>query len=140
MTTANADDTHLPSNWGRWGTDDQAGTLNLITDQARARVVAQVHLGRSVSLAMPVEPAPMLGGPLAPPTPESPAVQQALLYTGSPPPAMAEILVFGPHHRGADPPRRARARTGRRARLPGTPVGRGSDFGRGPARLDRGVR
>lgn len=100
MTTENTGNAHLPTNWGRWGKDDQAGTLNLVTDEARARAVAQVHLGRSVSLAMPVEPAPMLGGPLAPPTPESPAVQQALLYTGSPPPAMAEILVFGPHHRG----------------------------------------
>lgn len=99
MTTANADDTHLPTNWGRWGKDDQAGTLNLVTDEVRARAVAQAHIGRSVSLAMPVEPAPMLGGPFTPPTPESP-VQQAMLYTGSPPPAMAEILVFGPHHRG----------------------------------------
>ena len=100
MTTTNTDSAHLPSNWGRWGNDDQAGTLNLVTDEARARAVAQVHLGRSVPLAMPVEPASMLGGPFAPPTPESPAVQQAMLYTGSPPPAMAEILVFGPHHRG----------------------------------------
>lgn len=98
--TAMNDEAQLPTNWGRWGTDDEAGTLNLVDDEARARAVAQVHLGRSVSLALPVEAAPMLGGPFAPPRPESPAVQQALMYTGDRPLAMAEILVFGPHSQG----------------------------------------
>lgn len=90
----------LPSNWGRWGADDQAGTLNLITDQVRARAVAQARVGRSVSLAMPVEPISMLGGPFAPPAPPSPPVQQALLFTGTAPLAMAEVLILGPHHPG----------------------------------------
>src|SRR6185312_7879262 len=89
----------LPSNWGRWGAHDEAGTLNLITDEVRARAAAQVRLGRAVSLAMPVEPVSMLGGPFAPPAPPSPPVQQALLYTGADPLAMAEVLVLGPHHR-----------------------------------------
>jgi kynurenine formamidase len=40
----------------------------------------------------------MLSGPFAPPTPASPPVQQALLYTGTPPMAMAEVLVVTPHH------------------------------------------
>jgi hypothetical protein len=31
---ARADD--LPDNWGRWGEDDESGTLNLITDAVRA--------------------------------------------------------------------------------------------------------
>ncbi|MEK8169796.1 hypothetical protein NKH77_08240 [Streptomyces sp. M19] len=31
------DERELPSNWGRWGADDELGTLNLITDEARAR-------------------------------------------------------------------------------------------------------
>jgi len=92
--------TEVPSNWGRWGADDELGTLNLITDEVRARAVAQARTGRSVSLAMPVDPASMLGGPFAPPTPSSPPVQQAMLYTGTPPIAMAEVLVLTPHHRG----------------------------------------
>ncbi len=89
----------LPSNWGRWGDDDQTGTLNLITDEVRARAADQVRLGRSVSLARPIEPVSMLGGPFAPPAPPSPPVQQALLHTGTDPLAMAEILILGPHHR-----------------------------------------
>ena len=30
----------LPANWGRWGERDERGTLNLITDEVRARAVA----------------------------------------------------------------------------------------------------
>lgn len=94
----NSDGVDVPSNWGRWGPDDELGTLNLITDEVRARAVTQARTGRWVSLAMPVEPASMLGGPFAPPTPPSPPVQQALLYTGIPPMGMAELLVLTPHH------------------------------------------
>jgi kynurenine formamidase len=39
-------------NWGRWGTDDQLGTLNLIDDGARRRGVASVVDGRAFSLAI----------------------------------------------------------------------------------------
>ncbi|MGA2275133.1 MAG: cyclase family protein [Bryobacteraceae bacterium] len=39
------------SNWGRWGKDDQKGTLNLITPAVRKRAAALVHSGISVSLA-----------------------------------------------------------------------------------------
>ena len=46
----------LPSNWGRWGEDDELGTLNLITDGARARAAAEVRSGRAVSLALPIQP------------------------------------------------------------------------------------
>ncbi|WP_208322116.1 cyclase family protein [Paramicrobacterium fandaimingii] len=90
----------LPSNWGRWGIDDEIGTLNLITDDVRARAVAEARVGTSVSLAMPVDPASMMGGPFAPPTPSSPPVLQAMLYTGAPPMAMAEVLIMSPHHAG----------------------------------------
>jgi kynurenine formamidase len=88
----------LPDDRGRWGADDELGTLNLIDDAARARAAEEVRIGRSVSLAYPVEPASMLGGPFAPPTPPSPPVQQALLYTGTPPMGMSEVLVVTPHH------------------------------------------
>jgi kynurenine formamidase len=42
------------SNWGRWGKDDQRGTLNLITDAKRKQAAALVQEGATVSLAHPV--------------------------------------------------------------------------------------
>ncbi len=39
------------SNWGRWGNDDQRGTLNLITNDKRRQAATLVHDGFSVSLA-----------------------------------------------------------------------------------------
>jgi kynurenine formamidase len=43
------------SNWGRWGADDQRGTINLITPEKRKQAVALVRDGVSVSLARDVE-------------------------------------------------------------------------------------
>jgi kynurenine formamidase len=39
------------SNWGRWGTDDQIGALNLITPEKRRQAAALVRDGVSVSLS-----------------------------------------------------------------------------------------
>ena len=39
------------SNWGRWGTEDQRGTLNLITPAKRVQAAALVTEGFAVSLA-----------------------------------------------------------------------------------------
>jgi kynurenine formamidase len=39
------------SNWGRWGSDDQIGALNLITPQKRLQAAALVKEGFTVSLA-----------------------------------------------------------------------------------------
>ena len=39
------------SNWGRWGQDDQRGTLNLITPERISAATALVRRGRSVSLS-----------------------------------------------------------------------------------------
>jgi kynurenine formamidase len=39
------------SNWGRWGKEDQLGTLNLITPERRREAAALVREGVSVSLA-----------------------------------------------------------------------------------------
>ncbi len=39
------------SNWGRWGTDDERGTLNLITDEHRRRAAGLVREGITVSCA-----------------------------------------------------------------------------------------
>ena len=42
------------SNWGRWGDDDEAGTLNYITPAVRVAAVAEVIEGVTVSCAWPV--------------------------------------------------------------------------------------
>jgi kynurenine formamidase len=43
------------SNWGRWGADDQRGTLNLITPDAVQRGVQSARVGRPFSLAIPFD-------------------------------------------------------------------------------------
>ena len=43
------------SNWGRWGDDDQRGTVNLITPEKRKQAAALVRDGVSVSLARDAE-------------------------------------------------------------------------------------
>ena len=42
------------SNWGRWGADDQLGTLNFITPEKRKRAAALVKEGVSVSCSRPI--------------------------------------------------------------------------------------
>src|SRR5205823_10938812 len=42
------------SNWGRWGTDDELGTINLITPEKRKRAAALVRDGVPVSCARPI--------------------------------------------------------------------------------------
>jgi kynurenine formamidase len=42
------------SNWGRWGPDDQIGTLNLIDERARRRAVGAVHHGSAFALGLPL--------------------------------------------------------------------------------------
>jgi len=41
-------------NWGRWGPEDQIGTLNLIDDAARLRGVQAVRSGKSFALGLPL--------------------------------------------------------------------------------------
>jgi kynurenine formamidase len=40
------------SNWGRWGAEDELGTLNLITDEKRREAAALVREGTTVSLSL----------------------------------------------------------------------------------------
>jgi kynurenine formamidase len=54
------------SNWGRWGKDDQAGTVNLITNAKRKQAAALVKEGISISLSIDADIAPKG----APPEPE----------------------------------------------------------------------
>lgn len=42
------------NNWGRWGADDELGTLNFITADVRRRALASVRHGISVGCARPI--------------------------------------------------------------------------------------
>jgi kynurenine formamidase len=88
----------FPTNWGRWGDTDELGAINLVTAQARARGVAEARTGVSVSIARITRPAALIPGPAAPLQASSTAVQTAMLFTGNPPAAMAELMVVTTHH------------------------------------------
>ncbi|MEU7257909.1 cyclase family protein [Streptomyces rimosus] len=42
------------NNWGRWGADDEIGTLNLLTPEVVREAAATVRTGRRVPLALPL--------------------------------------------------------------------------------------
>jgi kynurenine formamidase len=63
------------SNWGRWGPDDQLGTLNLITPEVRRRAAALVVEGITVSCAWDLSTMPQAGDMFGP-------VQRHMLMTG----------------------------------------------------------
>ncbi|MCT9083669.1 cyclase family protein [Streptomyces fulvoviolaceus] len=42
------------NNWGRWGADDEIGTLNLITDEVVREAAKEIRTGRRVPLALPL--------------------------------------------------------------------------------------
>lgn len=42
-------------NWGRWGPDDEIGTLNLVTDDVVRAGVAEVRWGKRFPLALPLD-------------------------------------------------------------------------------------
>jgi kynurenine formamidase len=44
-------------NWGRWGDDDQIGTLNLVDEAARRRAAASVVSGKAFALGLPLSEA-----------------------------------------------------------------------------------
>ncbi|HEX5253184.1 MAG TPA: cyclase family protein, partial [Mycobacterium sp.] len=94
-------DPDLHTNWGRWGYDDQLGTLNLIDAQARARAAAEVRSGRHVSLARVVNPVPLSGGGPVGVTAAMPAaVMQTMNFTGTPPMAITDSLLINTHNAG----------------------------------------
>lgn len=51
------------SNWGRWGKEDQLGTLNLITPEKRVAAAALVTEGVSISLSHPLLTEPAADNP-----------------------------------------------------------------------------
>lgn len=89
----------LPTNWARWGLDDELGALNFITDDVRARAVEQATTGRTVSLAMPLTPVPLAGAPMPMGSSTMPApVLQMMTFTGSPAAAFTDVLMFNTHN------------------------------------------
>lgn len=51
------------SNWGRWGPDDEKGTLNLVTPEMVVGAASLVRSGRTISMALPYDEAgPQTGG------------------------------------------------------------------------------
>jgi len=44
-------------NWGRWGPDDEIGTLNFVDDEARRRGAASVISGKAFALGLPLSEA-----------------------------------------------------------------------------------
>jgi Putative cyclase len=72
---------HRLNNWGRWGADDQKGTLNLITPAKRAAAVALARSGRVVSLARDIAPQPALDYHLLHPLRRGPS-RAAIDYVG----------------------------------------------------------
>ena len=51
------------SNWGRWGAEDQRGTLNYISNEKRAAAARLVRTGETVSLALPLATRPARDNP-----------------------------------------------------------------------------
>ncbi|MEC3975749.1 cyclase family protein [Amycolatopsis sp. H20-H5] len=86
------------SNQGRWGADDELGTLNHITDEVRARAVSEARLGRFVSLGARLDASAVIPGPMAAASPPFGPVVATKFYTGSPPMSMAEQLTVNTHH------------------------------------------
>ena len=76
------------SNWGRWGPDDQLGTLNLITPEVRRRAASLVTEGITVSCAWDLSPMPQVGDMFGP-------VQRHMVMSGE---GLAdEHRVMAPH-------------------------------------------
>ena len=94
------------SNWGRWGADDELGTLNLVTSEVTAAAARLVTAGRPVSCGWPVDPGTpdvygppqrlmLMGGAGPPPAPPAPG-------PAAPRPAAARPAGAGPRpHRSA---------------------------------------
>ena len=88
------------SNWGRWGSEDQLGTLNLVTPEQRRKAAALVVDGVSVSCAWNISTMPQPGDHFGPP-------QRHMLMTGE---GLAdEHRVTPPHPAGVEMSRMAGA-------------------------------
>lgn len=77
------------SNWGRWGPDDEIGTLNLIDAAAVLRGVASVRDGTVVSLARTILPNRPMKAPAA--------VQQRMLFHSADSQGALDAVEIAPH-------------------------------------------
>lgn len=92
--------THRTDNWGRWGADDERGTLNLITPELIRDAASLVRRGRTYSLGLPVR---STGVPLIPyrGTPmRMTLVNQADDNFGAPGVGANEDMLMLPSHNG----------------------------------------
>lgn len=96
------DAAELPTNWGRWGDDDQLGPLNLIDAAARTRAAGEVRSGHHVSLARTVQPVPFSAGlgPVGRPATMPAAVLQTVNFGGTRPLAVTDTLIVNTHNAG----------------------------------------
>lgn len=73
------------SNWGRWGPDDQRGTLNLIDEAAVLRGAAAVRRGVSFSLSIPMDAdGPQTGRVMGRENPKRTVTVASFAFTGDP--------------------------------------------------------
>ena len=73
------------SNWGRWGPDDQRGTLNLIDEAAVLRGTAAVRRGASFSLSIPMHAeGPQTGRIMGRENPKHEVTVASFAFTGDP--------------------------------------------------------
>ncbi|MEV0622356.1 cyclase family protein [Nonomuraea sp. NPDC050404] len=93
-------ETDLPTNWGRWGGDDQLGTLHLIDAAARERAAAEVRDAHHVSLARRVKPVPLTTGlgPVGDPAVMPAGVLQIVNFNGVKALAMTDTLLVNTHN------------------------------------------
>lgn len=76
----------LVKNWGRWGPDDELGTLNYITPEKVCDAAALVRSGRRVSMAIPIN---TVAGP------DNPMPATLLLVQGHDVPVDGSAVRFG---------------------------------------------
>jgi kynurenine formamidase len=77
------------SNWGRWGTDDELGTLNLITQEKRLAALARVRNGRCVSIGRDLVTRGSRHTP--------PSAVHLMTYAGHEPTGAQDALLLVPH-------------------------------------------
>ncbi len=78
------------SNRGRWGDDDELGTLNYITAQKRLDALRLVTHGRVVSIAMDLDTVPSLKNP-------EPAIHRMLYVAHEDSDGSGDVLEIAPH-------------------------------------------
>ncbi|GAA3294066.1 cyclase family protein [Streptomyces cinereospinus] len=101
MATSENPPDSLPTNWGRWGENDEKGTLHHITAAARLRGVTEAREGRVVPLGRPVSPVLLSGGgPTAHGSAAMPSPVLQVVNTGVPAKAVTDVLVLNTHHVG----------------------------------------